>query len=252
MDIEQALEGYLAQVQPSPHLTKAFQDSWPKFVSFCRSQGLTRLQEIAPCHIEEFHSGLLWNPLPDGRLYRPNTLDQFLRRVRQLLRWAHSAGHTSQEATQNLLLPRPQQPTRSLLRWEELQALLDTFDLSSPGGLRDAAIFAVVTETDLGLIGTLGLVVGQEELLELEEPTRNLVRTYLQQGRLSFLKDPREKTLFLGRGGSPLGRQAATIRLQLAAKIAGLQVTTVVLRRSYKAHLARQAQNRHFSFNRNL
>jgi integrase/recombinase XerD len=177
-----------------------------------------------------------------------------MRRVRQVLRWAHRSGHLDSDPTAALVLPRSSNPTKALLTWEELQALLGAPDRSRPTGLRDAALFALLAETSLGLIGCLELVVNQERCLELEECTRALLEAYLKDGRPLLLRDKREKTLFLSRFGNPFGRHAAILDLARHAKAAGIrgQVTTLMLRRSYQAHLTRQAQIRHFSLNRDL
>jgi len=254
MTLEQAMAGFLADTQPGPSVQAAFRCSWPKFTSFCRAQGRSELGQVTAADLADFQQSLLWEPGPHGHLYSPNSVDQFLRRVRQLLRWAHCGGHIERDPSRELLLSRALQPARKLLRWEEFQSVLAAFDQSRPQGLRDAALFWLVTETALGLVQCLDLVVGQEQLLELEQPTRALLTAYLEEARPLFLKDPEEKALFPSRQGGSLGRQAAFLRLQHAARIAGMigPVLPKTLRRSYLAHLERQAHNRHFSFNRTL
>ena len=253
MDIDEALERYLAQVD-SPSLRKSSRENWPIFVAFCRRRGRDRLEQLTSAEIDAFHQDLLWEPNSLGKLYSANSVDQFLRRVRQVLRWAHHSGHLDHNPCADLKLSRHTLWTRGLLTWDELQAFLASLDQTRPAGLRNAALYTLVMETPLGMVRCLELQLGQEELLELEPPTRELLAHYVREARPLLLTDPTERTLILSRFGGPMGRAVAGAILYKTAKIAGLlpgKVTASILRRSYLAHLERQAKNRHFSFNRN-
>jgi len=249
MTLEQLFALYLEQQQPTASVRRVLWGGWKRFSNFCRQAAV---EDLTSHQVRDFHQHLLWEPGPQGRLYKPNSVDQFLRRVRQVLRWAHQEGFAPHNPSQDLLLPRPSQPVREILRWDELQAVLAAFDQSRPYGLRDAALYAIVTETELGVTTCLELLVGQENHLELEEPTRQLLQTYLERARPLLAKETSALTMFLGSGGRPIGRQAAFVRLQQAARAAGIagQVVAKTLQRSHRAHFERQARSRHFSFNR--
>ena len=238
---------YLAETPAGPELRYAVRRGWQKFQEFCAERQL-ELCDVDAAAVRDFHQSLLWQHAPNGELYKPNSVDQFLRRVRQVLRWAFAQGLTATDASRHLVLSRPMQPVREVLAWDELHAVLSAFDRNRVTGLRDAALYAIVAETDLGVNACLELVVGQEEHLVLETATRDLVDGYLERGRPQLATGAQELTLFLGRGGRPLGRQAAYLGLQQAARAAGIsgQVLARTLRRSYRAHFERQAQQRHF------
>ena len=246
MTLEQVLPHYLETVRPGPSVRAAIGDSWPKFVRYCGALGLVELEEVRACHLQDYHQHLLWEPNRQGHFYKPNSVDQFLRRVRQILRWCCKEGLLDKDPSHGFLLPRPVQPVAELLSWDELQALLAAPDRSQGTGLRDAALFALVTETELGLTGCLELRLGHESHLVLEKPTAELLAAYLEKGRPRLALYPEETALFLGKGGRPLGRQSAFVRIQAAARRAGLSMAVGgrTLRRSYCAHLDRQAQSR--------
>lgn len=251
MTIEEAHRCYILETRPTPSVRSAVQSSWPKFAAYCQAEGLTLLSELRPCHIEGFQKALLWQTNALGQYYSPNSVDQFMRRVRQLLRWAVAGKHIAKDPTHCLLLPRPPQPAPRLFTWAELQTVFAAADLSRPDGLRDAVLLRLLTETDLGLSLVLGLQLGQETQLELEPTTRSLIDAYLQKGRPQLLPPVGQKTLLLNSWGTPFSKESTTVRLRLLGKLAGLKgLTSRLLRRSYQAHLERSSQNRHSSFNR--
>ncbi|MFN8611626.1 MAG: hypothetical protein U0931_29040 [Vulcanimicrobiota bacterium] len=67
-------------------------------------------------------------------------MDQILRPVSQLLRWAFTVGHLATDPTRELVLPRPVQPVAEKLSWKELRLLFKAPDRSTAVGLRDAAL----------------------------------------------------------------------------------------------------------------
>ena len=250
MTIEKILESYLAEVQPTPSVRDVAITSWPKFVAYCQAEGIKELSQLQPQHLEGFQKALMWEPNARGEYYKANTVDQFLRRVRQVLRWAADSQKLKQDPTLCLLLPRPPQPSPSLFTWRELQAAFAAPDLTRPEGLRDAVLLALLAETDLGLTGIVALSEGDESVLELEIATAQLVQKYLQEGRALLLPRLGENALLLNLEGGRLSHQSATIRVRLLGQMAGLKgLTSRLLRRSYRAHLERENKSRHSSFN---
>ena len=233
MTPQQLLPSYLEQVKPTPTVREAILQSWPKFVAFCDGRELASLPASA---LEDFQKRLLWEPSSEGRFYKPNTVDQFLRRVRQILRWAFEQGHLPHDLTRCFLLPRPPQPQPVLLSWGELERIWQTADTSTAGGQRDLLLLRLVCETDLAVRDCLSLSVENALLLDLEPDTKALVESFGSQSRL-----------FLGANGQRWNDQCALIALRRLTRQAGLVgVTARHLRRSYRAHLDRQAKARHF------
>ena len=233
MTPQRLLDLYLQEVQPTPTVRSAILQAWPKFVAFCEGRELASLQATA---LEDLQKHLLWDPCPDGKFYKPNTVDQFLRRVRQVLRWAFEQGHLPHDVTRCFLLPRPPQPQPALLSWNELERLWQIPDPSKPAGQRALLLLRLVCETDLGVRNCLNLTAENTLSLTLEPDTRELVESFGSQA-----------WLFLGAHGQRWNDQCAVIELRRLTRQAGLAgVTARHLRRSYLAHLERQAKARHF------
>lgn len=239
MNLDDLLQRFLAEQKISLSVTVAICGSWPKFVCFCRAQGLVSVEEITPGVLEDFHKSLLWGPNEKGHWYKANTVDQFLRRVRQVLRWGAAHGLMDQDPTVGLLLPRPVQPVPQTLTWEQLQTLLASPDRQTPIGLRDALLLQVLTESPLPVTQVVALTEESVRQLELAATTWQLLAEYLEHGRPFLAIHPEETALFLGRMGHPLSWPAVAARLNEMARQAGLgkRLPTRILHQSYLASL---------------
>ena len=243
MDADELLPLYREAIRPSDSVGEAVLMGWSKFANFLHGLDISKIE---PKHLEDFQRQLLWEPYQESKFYSPNSVDQFLRRVRQVLRWAHQQGLVAKDPTACLLLPRPIQPVPELLSWAELQRLSTVCDLKTATGLRDALLLALLIETDLGLTAILALPVAARP--PLEDLSLSLLDAYLETARPRWAKDA-SKTLLLTVQGTSMTWAAAKARVQQLSKAAGLgAVLPRNLRRSYLAHLAQQSQRRHSSF----
>jgi site-specific recombinase XerD len=234
--VDELLNRYLLAVNPTPSVRRAVSDAWPRFVRYC---GPLDPAKLRPAHLEGFQQRLLWEPGPNGKFYSPNTVDQFLRRVRQVLRWASSEGILKHDPSSCLLLPRPPQPAVELISSADLQRLCLVPDSEKPLGLRDAIFLALLIETDLGLTGILEIAVGAP--IELEDISMGILAAYLEKARPHLVSGDCPTLLVNSRGG-PWQTQSARQRLQEMANLAGLGKFTVrALRRSYLAQLAKHS-----------
>lgn len=240
MKLEDLMPHYLKEQQPPPSVRTVIRLSWPKFVRFCEAQGILHLDEVTPTVLEDFYKGLLWEPNENGQFYKANSVDQFVRRARQLLRWGAAHGILERDPTVGLLLPRPLQPVPKSLTWKQLQALLSAPDCSTPLGLRDALLLQLLAESELGLNQVVELTEDTVRELELDATTWTLLADYLQRGRPALTRaGNEERALFLGKWGDPLSAQAVAVRLNEMAKQVGLgkRLPTRILRQSYQAAL---------------
>ena len=244
MKLEELLSCYLETAQPLPSVRVAVRGSWPKFLAFCERHGLVQVGEIRREHVEDFFKELLWQTNDQGQLYKANSVDQFVRRTRQVLHWAFREGWVTPDPTHGLLLPRPVQPILKLLSWHQLQELLATPDRSTAVGLRDALVFQLLAETNLGIVGLVALTLDSVTKLELEPATAKLLDAYLKDSRPALGGHGNE--LFLCRDGNAMGQHVVGLRLREAAQQIGIgpSLPSRVLRKSYLAAL-KQLQHRH-------
>lgn len=246
MKVEELLGVYLDQAQPRPSVKTAIRGAWPKFLAFCAQHGIVDVAELKRQHVEDFYRELLWQSSQQGQLYKANSVDQFVRRVRQVLRWAFCEGLVAPDPTHGLLLPRPVQPVPKILTWAQVQEILAASDRNSPFGLRDALVFQILAETNLGVIGVVALTVDSVAQLALEDTTQELLADYLKEGRPAL--GGTGDWLFFCRGGSPLTHHMVGLRLRQVARQIGLEnLPSRVLRKSYLA-MQKQVHQRHAPF----
>jgi integrase/recombinase XerD len=108
-------------------------------------------------------------------------------------------------------------------------------------GLRISELVGL-TLADLNLSGGFLRVRGKgskERLVPLGRPAIAAVKEYLGSARDALLKGRAVKTLFPGRAGRPLTRQAFFLALQRYARLAGIarRVSPHVLRHAFATHL---------------
>lgn len=219
---------------------------WRQFREFVAQQGLVEFAELEGRHVDGFQQHLTWEPNQSGKLYSSNTVDSILRHVRGILRWATAEGLLMSDPSLHLSLHRPLQPTSPILGWPELQAILAACDTCTPHGLRDAALFAMLTETKLGLRRCLALNMADLPGLVLEESTTARLRSYLDAVRPRWMRVSGQRAVFLTAQGGRLGPCGVAVRLDELAKIAGVEgsVTPRMLWRSYQVALAQHGHSR--------
>lgn len=244
--LEELLPRYLEEAGPSASVRTAVRCAWPKFLVFCERHGLVQVGEIRRQHVEDFFKGLLWQTNDLGQLYKANSVDQFVRRTRQVLRWAFCEGLVDPDPTHGLLLPRPVQPILKLLSWQQLQELLALPDQGNPIGLRDALVFQLLAETNLGIVGLVALTIDSVAELELEPTTQEVLTKYLNESRPAL--GGQGSGLFFCRDGKAMADHVVTIRLRQAAQQIGLSdgLPTRVLRKSYLAAMKKVHQRHSF------
>lgn len=152
------------------------------------------------------------------------------------------------------LLPRPKEGVRlpDVASVEEVERLLAVIDDSDVLGLRDRALFELIYSCGLRISEACSLsvshyhkdavtVLGKRSKMRripVGDVARLWVDAYLEESRPT-LAGPRlgEKTLFLGRRGEALTRQAVHKRFASYTKASGLNFTVHTLRHSYATHL---------------
>jgi len=152
-------------------------------------------------------------------------------------------------------LPKPGLKLPDVLSVEEIQELLKVPDLTTPRGLRDAAMLELlyaaglrVTELiqlkiqDINLEAGFVRVFGKgskERIVPIGHFAREKVQDYLTYGRPFLLKTYQSRYLFVARAGNPMTRQGFWKLVKQYASKAGLlkKITPHTFRHSFASHL---------------
>ncbi len=152
-------------------------------------------------------------------------------------------------------LPKPGLKLPDVLSVEEIQELLKVPDLTTPRGLRDAAMLELlyaaglrVTELiqlkiqDINLEAGFVRVFGKgskERIVPIGHFAREKVQDYLTYGRPFLLKTYQSRYLFVARAGNPMTRQGFWKLVKQYASKAGLlkKITPHTFRHSFASQL---------------
>lgn len=174
--------------------------------------------------------------------------------VRSFLRQQREAGVRTDDPAQRLDAPKKRRPLPRVLTEPQVEALLGAPEAGTPRGLRDRAMIEVLYATGLRVSELCGLrtrqldlrrglvrVVGKgsrERVVPLGSKALQALGAYMEAGRAALRATG--DTLFPGRGGKPMTRQAFFLNLRRLAVQVGIpaeRVSPHVVRHSFATHL---------------
>ena len=191
----------------------------------------------------------------DGR-YSPRSVARMVAAVRGFYKYLLISRVITSNPAEDLRAPRTWQELPRYLSLDEVDALLEAPDLSTPRGLRDRAMIDVLYATGLRVTELvtlrppdLNLEVGyltcigkgdKQRIVPVGEQAISALRHYLAGGRASLLRGQASPWLFpSGRGVAALTRVGFWKLLKAYALKAGIatDVSPHVLRHSFATHL---------------
>ncbi len=153
--------------------------------------------------------------------------------------------------------PKLSEPHFDGVSYDEVDAILETIDISSldPLLVRDRAMFELIYSCGLRITETVQIQVGdylkEEQLLRVVgkgdvqrlvpvgEVAEELLSLYLKSSRPVLLGHKRSSFLFLGRRGNGLTRQLVWKRFKAYCAQTGVEAKVHTLRHSFASHLLR-------------
>ncbi|MFP4249622.1 MAG: site-specific tyrosine recombinase XerD [Armatimonadota bacterium] len=220
------------------------------FGDFLRGRGVEAYTDASRQDVIDFVSFLQ----RDRGLAR-STVARKLSSVRGLYRFLLLEERTDLDPAADVDLPKPAQRLPKVLSVEQCQRLLETPDRSTPEGLRDAAMIALLYAAGLrvselvalrmhelslseGLVRTTGKGA-KERIVPVAPLALHLVKRYLDEARDEFDPEPSEDGIFLTRLGRPFSRGGFWATLKKYVTLADLPEDTSphTLRHSFATHL---------------
>ncbi|HVE72783.1 MAG TPA: site-specific tyrosine recombinase XerD [Thermoanaerobaculia bacterium] len=174
--------------------------------------------------------------------------------IRGLFRFLVAERHLKTDPTENIENPKLWSTLPKSLQPSEIEALLAAPDLSTPDGLRDAAMLELLYATglrvselikvridevvmDAGFLRTMGKG-SKERIVPFGDTAKDAIVRYIERGRSDLAKD-NDPHLFLSRLGRPMTRQSFWMKITRYAREAGIKshISPHVLRHSFATHL---------------
>jgi site-specific recombinase XerD len=138
---KRTLEFFTAHVR-NPNTRKAYARSISEFAAWCYVQGLHDLQQIEPVYVATYVQQL------QGRLSAPS-VKQHLAALRALFDWLVVGQVIPMNPASSVRGPRHsvRKGKTPVLAADEARAMLDAIDITTPAGLRDRALIALMVYT---------------------------------------------------------------------------------------------------------
>lgn len=220
-----------------------------KFLNSSAQKDAENWQEIKMTTIKGYVDYMTQQP------YASSSIARKVAAVKSFFNHLHSKGIINENPTTTVDSPKVKKRLPQTLSTEDVDKLLKApTQKRTPKNLRDTALLAILYATGMRVTEVVSLkkvdVQLEESLLycgddserrelPLDDSTRNILTTYLEDGRPHLLKNNREEVaLFLNHRGQQLTRQGLWLIIKAYAKKANLNtaVTPHTLRHSFAAH----------------
>ena len=182
------------------------------------------------------------------------TQAHILSSLRSFFDWMILEGERKDNPCDSVEAPKLGRYLPAVLSEEEVQAILDSVDLRTWGGLRDRAILEVLYGCGLRVSEAVSLrisdiyfeegfvrIIGKgdkQRIVPLGEPASDAIRAYLE-ARIAPADVISEDVLFLNRFGRPLSRISLFNMIKAQALAAGIrkEISPHTFRHSFATHL---------------
>jgi len=174
--------------------------------------------------------------------------------IRSFYRFLVREGKTESTPLTGIVAPKREQKLPTILSKDDLDALIESADETTPAGLRNRAMLEMMYASGVRLSEIVGLNLrsvdldertvvvrgkgNKERMVLLGEPAEKTLRRYLSEGRPKVAAGA-EEALFLNRDGNRLSGRSVQNVVRTHALKAGLEshVRPHLLRHSFATHL---------------
>ncbi|TFG84762.1 MAG: tyrosine recombinase XerD [Spirochaetales bacterium] len=181
------------------------------------------------------------------------TLARIVSGLRGLFKYLRLEGVRTDDPTELLESPRQERVLPGVFKPEEVDRFLDSVDLSTPGGIRDRALFELIYSCGLRISEaaflTFDMLYLKERIIRVTGKRRKerivpfgeaaaawLVR-YLEEARPILAKQRRSDRVFLNRTGGGISRKGVWKRFDELRTANGMTGKPHTLRHSFATHL---------------
>lgn len=244
----------------SAHTVAGYRRDLARYGDFLAARGIGGLDAVAEGDVAEFSAALHTGDAGHPGL-APSSVARALSAVRSLHRFAIEDGATSDNPAAGVAAPQSGRRLPKALSIDQVQALLDAPDISTPTGLRDAALLELLYGTGARVTEIVSLDVDdvnhllhdpdaglrlfgkgrKERVVPVGSYARAALDAWLVRGRPALLERARASTpaLFVNSRGARLSRQSAWGVLRDHAGRAGITsgIGPHTLRHSFATHL---------------
>ncbi|MDL2256267.1 site-specific tyrosine recombinase XerD, partial [Parabacteroides sp. OttesenSCG-928-K15] len=238
----------------SPNSVDAYMEDLEKLLRFAREENLNLL-EIKYNDLQQFVARL-----HDIGIH-PRSQARILSGIRSFYHFLLLEEYLESDPTELLESPKIGLKIPEVLTLHEVNAILDSIDLSLPEGQRNRAMLEVLYSCGLRVSELTGLRYsdvyfeegfikvegkgGKQRLVPISDTALNEIRNYLFDRNLITIKKGHEEILFLSRRGTSLSRIMVFHVIKQQTEMAGIHknVSPHTFRHSFATHLLEGGAN---------
>lgn len=239
----------------SDNTAQAYGDDVDKLTHYLTDQGVA-VEHASTNDLDNFVAAL--HDLGIG----PRSVARIISGMRSFYKYLRLEGFTDHNPTQLLDSPRLGRHLPEVLTIDEIDAMIDCIDMSTPEGIRNRAIIETMYSCGLRVSELVGLQMSliyaddefilvrgkgdKQRMVPISQVALELIARYVSEVRSNLVvRRGNEDILFLNRRGGQLSRQMVFIIIKQLCELAGIhkQVSPHTLRHSFATHLLEGGAN---------
>ena len=233
----------------APNSISSYADDLAGYVQFLEDQKITSHDQVDTTVV------LAWMIHMTRKGLAAKSRARHLVSVRGFYRYLNNENLLMVNPVKDVDLPKAGLSLPKIMSAQDMEQLLNSFNLKKPRELRNAAMVEIMygaglrvselihvkvqdIHLDAGIIRVMGKGA-RERMVPLGQKACQVTREWMEQGRPLLLKGFSSDFLFTARAGNPMTRQAFWKLLKKQAATAGLrqEITPHTLRHSFATHL---------------
>lgn len=239
----------------SDNTAQAYGDDVDKLTHYLTDQGVA-VEHASTDDLDNFVAAL--HDLGIG----PRSVARIISGMRSFYKYLRLEGFTDHNPTQLLDSPRLGRHLPEVLTIDEIDAMINCIDMSTPEGIRNRAIIETMYSCGLRVSELVGLQMSliyaddefilvrgkgdKQRMVPISQVALELIARYVSEVRSNLVvRRGSEDILFLNRRGGQLSRQMVFIIIKQLCELAGIhkQVSPHTLRHSFATHLLEGGAN---------
>jgi integrase/recombinase XerD len=219
-----------------------------KVASFAHEKGIFSGEELTSDFLAEYIEKLK----DEGK--SASTIARKIVSIKSFCKYLCGVKKLKYDISENLKSPKVEGKAPEILTRTQIKKLFEMPESNSPKGQRDLAILNLLYATGIKVselaklkLEDLDMQIGsievrgakRERMIPFDKATRDVLMSYLNEGRRHLITSTSESLLFVNYKGESISRQGLWKMLRTYAKEAGLDMTITpeMLRHSFAAHM---------------
>ncbi len=258
MSFEDSLESFLQYIRRkrtgSSDTKDAYHRDVLRFIQYVEEKGITSFEDVTKVEIAEY-----FNLLKSGKIgTKPLSNSSFSRNlssIKSFYRYLNQFEGVQANPVRAFHGGKTQRKLPEYLSFDQMESILNTFDLSEPLQVRDRCIIETMYACGLRVSEVTGLLVkdinlnerylivlgkeSKERMVPFYPRCEQLLRFYLKEVRGRWVGDADSPYVFVSKNGKSISQRAVQMMCDKAGRNAGLymHVHPHMIRHSFATHM---------------